>query len=99
MSISKNDSQWCGLHIGILKSQVEKFKYLDSVAIDNRKCDMKIQNHIGIAKDAFQNLSKVLRHRKISSEKRRDLKQQRCRQMLIILWTEYMNNKEVLRNI
>ena len=46
--------------------QVQKFKYLGSVLTEDGKCDAEIKRRIGLAKDAFQKLSKVLRDRKVS---------------------------------
>lgn len=38
-----------------------KYDYLVSVVTNDRKCDTEIQRYVGIMKDVFQRLSKVLR--------------------------------------
>jgi len=57
----------CRLHIGnnTIK-QVSKFNYLGSIIAENGKCEDEIKRRIGMAKDAFQKLRKVLKDRKLS---------------------------------
>lgn len=47
---------------------MQKFKYLGSVLIVDRKCDIEARKRIGQVKKAFQKLSKELRNRKVSLE-------------------------------
>lgn len=44
--------------------QVQKCNSLSNVVTNDEKCDIKIQIHIGILKDALQKLNKLLRDRK-----------------------------------
>lgn len=46
--------------------QDQKFNDLGSALKDDGKCNTEITRHVVNAKDAFQNLSKVLIYRKIS---------------------------------
>ncbi|XP_037794114.1 uncharacterized protein LOC119589587 [Penaeus monodon] len=57
----------CRLYIGkdTIK-QVSKFNYLGSIIAENGKCEDEIKRRIGMAKDAFQKLRKVLKDRKLS---------------------------------
>lgn len=42
-----------------------KCLYFDSAITDKRKCDLEILSHIGLGKDHFPKLSKVLRQENI----------------------------------
>ena len=67
MVVSRKDSLKCELKFGDIKiKQVKKFNYLGSMLTEDGKCDTEIQRRIGIAKDAFQKLSKVLTNRKMT---------------------------------
>ena len=67
MVVSRKDSLKCELKIGDIKiKQVKKFSYLGSMLTEDGKCDTEIQRRIGIAKDAFQKLSRVLTNRKMT---------------------------------
>ena len=72
MVVSRKDSPKCDLKIGDIKiKQVKKFSYLGSMLTKDGKCDTEIQRRIGIAKDAFQKLSKVLTNRKMTIKTRK----------------------------
>ena len=72
MVVSRKDSPNCDLKFGDIKiKQVKKFRYLRSMLTKDGKCDTKIQRRIGIAKDAFQKLSKVLTNRKMKIKTRK----------------------------
>ncbi|XP_042883267.1 uncharacterized protein LOC122260182 [Penaeus japonicus] len=59
----------CMLHVGTYKiQQVEKFNYLGSLITDDGKCDREIKKRIGMAKDAFQKLGKILKDRKMPTD-------------------------------
>ena len=48
--------------------QVQKFNYLGSVITSDGRCDTEIKKRIGMAKDTFQELEKVLRNHKLVME-------------------------------
>lgn len=60
---NKRDNPKCELWIGHVK-----IKQLQNINSLNRKCDTEIRRRIGIVKDAFWNLKKLLRENKISLE-------------------------------
>ncbi|MGX9987587.1 reverse transcriptase domain-containing protein [Soonwooa purpurea] len=67
MVISKKTNQKCTLQVGNTRiKQVQKFKYLGSVLTEDGKCDAEIKTRIGLARNAFQKLSKILKDRKVS---------------------------------
>ena len=67
MVVSRKDSLKFELKIGDIKiKQVKKFSYLGTMLTEDGKCGTEIQRCIGIAKDAFQKLRKVLTNRKMS---------------------------------
>ena len=69
MVISKGVSPRCELFLdGVKIKQVESFTYLESVINGKAKCDEEIKRRIGMAKNAFQKLGKILRNRKVSIE-------------------------------
>ena len=69
MVISKGVSPRCELFLDEVKiKQVESFIYLGSVINGKAKCDEEIKRRIGMAKNAFQKLGKILRNRKVSIE-------------------------------
>ena len=62
MVVSKIESPQCALKIGdnTIK-QVQKFNYLVSLLTEIGKCDEEIKKRTGMAKDAFQNLQKIVK--------------------------------------
>ena len=50
----------------VIIKQVAKFNYLGSTITENGKCEDEIKRRIGMAKDAFQKLQKILRNNKLS---------------------------------
>lgn len=62
MIVSKRNSPTCKLHTGDIKLKVLKFSNLAFIVTDDGKCDTEIQGCMGIVKDTFQKVSKVLRH-------------------------------------
>ena len=71
--VSKRKSPRCELRIGeVLIKQVDKFSYLGSIITEDGKCDIEIKRRIGMAKDTFNKLEKVLKSRKMlmSTKKR-----------------------------
>ena len=54
---------------GVIK-QVDKFNYLGSMIISDGRCDNETKKRIGIAKDSFQKMGKILKDRKISMRKK-----------------------------
>ena len=74
MVISKKESPRCDLRIGDAHiKQVQKFNYLGSVIKSDGRCDTEIKKCIGMAKDTFQKLEKVLRNHKSAMETKRVL--------------------------
>lgn len=70
VGVFKTDSRRRQLRIGEVRiKQVQKFKYHGRVKADDGKCDIKIRSCIGIAINAFPNLSKVYIKRKITLDK------------------------------
>lgn len=64
MSISKRVSLRQELQIGDIKiKQVQKFNYQGSVITEDGKYDTEIEKCIGMAKNAFQKLNKMLSNR------------------------------------
>ena len=72
MVVSKGQSPACALKIGdnTIK-QVQKFNYLGSLLTENGKCDEEIKMRIGMAKDAFQKLQKIVKNSKLSLDIRK----------------------------
>ena len=67
MVISKKESPRCDLRIRDAHiKQVQKFNYLGSVVTSDDRCNTEIKKRIGMAKDTFQKLEKVLRNHKIA---------------------------------
>ena len=50
--------------------QVETFKYIGSTITSDGRNDAEIKIRIGMAKDAFQNMEKVIKHKNIPIETR-----------------------------
>ena len=48
--------------------QADKFNYLGSIITNDGKCDSENKRRIGLARDAFQKLGKVLKDRKMFME-------------------------------
>ena len=72
MVFSKKQSPTCRLYIGMDTIQkVDKFSYLGSYVTEDGRSDLEISGRIGIAKDAFQRLGKILKHRKLSLDTRK----------------------------
>lgn len=62
----KRGNTRCELHTGDVRmQQVWKSKYLSSVLTNDAKCDTQVSRHIGRMKDAFPNLNKLLKDRKL----------------------------------
>ena len=63
MVVSKKESPAFALKIGdnTIK-QVQKFYYLWSLLTENGKCDEEIKKRIGIDKDVFQKLQKIVKN-------------------------------------
>ena len=72
--MSKRESPLYALKIGdnTIK-QVQKFNYLRSLLTENGKCDEEIKKRIGIAKDAFQKLQKIVKNSKLSLDIRKQI--------------------------
>ena len=69
MVISKKESPRCDLRIGDAHiKQVQKFNYLGSVITSDGRYNTEIKKRIGMAKDTFQKLGKVLRNHKLAME-------------------------------
>ena len=72
MVVSRKDSPKCELETGDIKiKQVKKFSYLGSMLTEDGNCDTEIQRRFGIAKGAFQKLSKVLTNRTMTIKTRK----------------------------
>ena len=72
MVISKSKiTPTCHIHINneTIK-QVEKFKYLGSTITSDGRNDAEIKIRIGMAKDAFQKMEKVIKNKNITIETR-----------------------------
>ena len=70
--VSRKNSPKCDLKIGDIKiKQVKMLSFLGNMLTEDGKCDTEIQRRIGIAKDAFQKLSKVLTNRKMTIKTRK----------------------------
>ena len=72
MVISKTKiTPTCNIHINneTIK-QVEKFKYLRSTITSDGRNDAEIKIRIGMAKDAFQKMEKVIKNKNITMETR-----------------------------
>lgn len=62
----------CELPIGDAKMmQLQKVTYLDRVRREDGKCDSEIWRCMQIGKDDFQQLSKLLREKQISLERKK----------------------------
>ena len=72
MVVSKRESPACALKAGdnTIK-QVQKFNYLGSLLTEKGKCDEEIKKGIGMAKDAFQKLQKIVKNTKLSLDIRK----------------------------
>ena len=72
MVISKSKiTPTCHIHINIETiKQVEKFKYLGSTITSDGRNDAEIKIRIGMAKDAFQKMEKVIKNKNITIETR-----------------------------
>jgi hypothetical protein len=71
--VSKRKSPRCELRIGeVIIKQVDKFSYLGSLITEDGEWDVEIKRRIGMAKNTFYKLEKVLRNRKMlmSTKKR-----------------------------
>ncbi|MCH9665805.1 MAG: hypothetical protein K0U41_08180 [Gammaproteobacteria bacterium] len=67
MVVSKGESPRCELKIGDITIQkIKKFNYLGSMITEDGRCDTEIRRRIGIAKDSFQKLNKILKDRKLT---------------------------------
>ena len=67
MVVSKRENPHCEVKVGDIDiEQVTKFNYLGSFLTEDGKCDMEIRRRIGIAKNTFMKLGKILRNGKIS---------------------------------
>ena len=72
MVISKQSDQLCRLKIEDTEiKQVKSFNYLGSLITDDGKCDSEIKRRIGMSKQAFQKLKRVLKDRKMSLRTRK----------------------------
>lgn len=69
---------------GIKIKQVQKFNYLGSVVIDDRKCGNETQRQTGIVKGAFQMLNKGLKYGKTLLETEKTMLN--CYIVLVILY-------------
>ena len=71
MVVSKRKSPRCELQIGDVTIQkTKKFNYLGSLITEDGRCNAEIRRRIGIAKEAFQRLEKVLKDRNLQSKRR-----------------------------
>ena len=62
MVVSKRESPVCVLKMGHNRIKlVHTFNYLGSLLTENGKCDEEIRKRIGMAKDAFQKLQKIVK--------------------------------------
>lgn len=67
MVVRKRGSPSYELRIGDVKiKQAQRFKYLCHVVTDDEKYDTEIQGQIGLAKDTFQKLYKLLQDNRMS---------------------------------
>ena len=67
MVISKQKDLTCQLKINdVTIKQVKSFNYLGSLITGDGKCDYEIKSRIGMSKQAFQKLQKILKDRKMS---------------------------------
>ena len=75
MVVSKRESPACALKIGdnTIK-QVQKFIYHGSLLTENDKCDEEIKERIGMAKDVFQKLQKIVKNSNLSLDIRTDIR-------------------------
>jgi len=72
MVFSKKQNPSCKLHIGNdVIQQVDKFNFLGSYITEDGRCDLEIKRRIGIAKENFQRLGKILKHNKLPLETRK----------------------------
>ena len=70
----KRESPACALKIGDSTiKQVEKFNYPGSLLTENGKCNEEIKKRIGMTKDAFQKLQKVVQNHKLSLDIRKQV--------------------------
>ena len=91
MVISKTKiTPTCHIHINneTIK-QVEKFKYLGSTITSDGRNDAEIKIRIGMAKDAFQKMEKVIKNKNITIETRNRILQ--C-YVIPILWQRVLDN-------
>ena len=74
MVVSRRESPTYALKIGdnTIK-QVQKFSCLGSLLTENGMCDEEIKKRIGMAKDAFQKLQKIVKNRKLSLDIRKQI--------------------------
>ena len=62
----------CAIRIGNQTiKQVTRFKYLESMLTSDGKSDTEIKNRMGMAKEAFQNMSKILKNQNITMDTRK----------------------------
>ena len=60
---SKRENPACALKIGDSTiKKVQKLNYLVSLLTENGKCDDQIKKRIGMAKDTFQKLHKIVKN-------------------------------------
>ena len=53
--------------------QVQKFNYLGSLLTENGKCNEEIKKGIGMVKNAFQKLQKIVKNSKLSLDIRKQI--------------------------
>ena len=94
MVISKSKiTPTCHIHINneTIK-QVEKFKYLGSTITSDGRNDAEIKIRIGMAKDAFQKMEKVIKNKNITIETRNRILQWALRYSHTYLWQRVLDN-------
>ena len=74
MLVNKRESSAYALKIGgnTIK-QVQKFNCLGSLFTENVKCDEEIKKRIGMTKDAFHKLQKIVKNSKLSLDIRKQI--------------------------
>ena len=75
MVVSKRESAAFALKIedNTIK-QVWKFHFLGCLLTENGKCDEEFKKRIGMAKDAFKKLQKIMKNSKLSLDIRKQIK-------------------------
>ena len=66
MVVSKRVSPACAPKTDKTIKQVQKFNFLGNLLTENGKCDEEIKKRIGMAKDAFHKLQKIVKNSKLS---------------------------------